>query len=128
MWLLDRGYDYEAWQVLERMALINGKQLEDMALVSYHHEASASCSDLLAHRGALVSLGLIWCLGLFGYYGASLGSALIFGSASDYGELLFAALGEIVGVTAAMALSWRLQGVHLQVRRRGGRCWKVESS
>ena len=48
MWLLDRGYDYEAWQVLERMAHVNGKELTDMALVSYHHEGEASCSDLLA--------------------------------------------------------------------------------
>ena len=26
MWLLDRGYDYEAWQVLQRIGRINGKE------------------------------------------------------------------------------------------------------
>jgi hypothetical protein len=26
MWLLDRGYDYEAWQVLQRISRINGKE------------------------------------------------------------------------------------------------------
>lgn len=60
--------------------------------------------------------GIIWWLGLFGYYGASLGSGLIFSSKGsfDYGELIFSCLGEIAGVTVAMCLAWRVSEVTLQ--------------
>jgi len=119
MWLLDRGYDYEAWQVLQRMGQINGKDLSNMALVSYAREEDPSCKELLVPslRRSLLSLGIIWWFGLFGYYGASLGSALIFadsGSSMNYGELVFSCLGEIFGVTLAMCLAWRISVHTLQ--------------
>ncbi|CAK9031182.1 unnamed protein product [Durusdinium trenchii] len=118
MWLLDRGYDYEAWQVLQRIGHINRKDLSGMALVSYAREADPSCKELLVPslRRSLVSLGIIWWLGLFGYYGASLGSGLIFETSGsfDYGEIIFASLGEILGVTMGMCMSWQIPVTVLQ--------------
>lgn len=118
MWLLDRGYDYEAWQVLQRISRINGKDLSNMALVSYAREADPSCRELLVPslRRSLLSLSIIWWLGLFGYYGASLGSGLIFSSSGsfDYGELIFSSMGEIAGVTVAMCLAWRVSEITIQ--------------
>ena len=60
--------------------------------------------------------GIIWWLGLFGYYGASLGSGLIFSSSGsfDYAELIFSSMGEIAGVTVAMCLAWRVSEITIQ--------------
>ena len=52
-------------------------------------------ADLRLHPLIFQTSGIIWWLGLFGYYGASLGSGLIFSSSGsfDYGELIFSSMG-----------------------------------
>ncbi|CAJ1367823.1 unnamed protein product [Effrenium voratum] len=119
MWLLDRGFDEEALEVLRRIGAVNGKDLSQMTLVSYAREVDPSCKEVLAPelRRPLWSLGIIWCLGLFGYYGAALANGLLFTSASgtvDYGETLFTSSGEIVGITCAMLASWYVSSAVLQ--------------
>ena len=73
-------------------------------------------ADLRLHPLIFQTSGIIWWLGLFGYYGASLGSGLIFSSSGsfDYGELIFSSMGEIAGVTVAICLAWRVSEIIIQ--------------
>ena len=84
---------------------------------NYHWDFLISMETNFDSRVLEKTAGIIWWFGLFGYYGASLGSALIFadsGSSMNYGELVFSCLGEIFGVTLAMCLAWRISVHTLQ--------------
>eukprot|EP00747_Dinoflagellata_sp_TGD_P031067 gnl/TRDRNA2_/TRDRNA2_135048_c0_seq2.p1 gnl/TRDRNA2_/TRDRNA2_135048_c0~~gnl/TRDRNA2_/TRDRNA2_135048_c0_seq2.p1 ORF type:complete len:543 (-),score=79.65 gnl/TRDRNA2_/TRDRNA2_135048_c0_seq2:55-1683(-) len=122
-WLLDVGREAEALAVVQKAAAYNGKDLGDaIALVPYERESEPSFRDLFSPelRRRTISLSLIWALGLFGFYGASLANPYIFGASNngasessiDYGEVLFASSGEFVGVTLALVAAWKLGGAH----------------
>ncbi|CAE7598508.1 svop [Symbiodinium sp. CCMP2456] len=118
LWLLDRGYDDDALATLRRIAAVNNRELGNIALVSYAHEAEPNCTELLVPslRRQLLSLSGIWCLGLFGYYGASMASGFLFesGGTMDYTEVLFTSFGEIVGTTAVLLASFRISAATVQ--------------
>eukprot|EP00747_Dinoflagellata_sp_TGD_P031066 gnl/TRDRNA2_/TRDRNA2_135048_c0_seq1.p1 gnl/TRDRNA2_/TRDRNA2_135048_c0~~gnl/TRDRNA2_/TRDRNA2_135048_c0_seq1.p1 ORF type:complete len:470 (-),score=55.39 gnl/TRDRNA2_/TRDRNA2_135048_c0_seq1:335-1744(-) len=97
-WLLDVGREAEALAVVQKAAAYNGKDLGDaIALVPYERESEPSFRDLFSPelRRRTISLSLIWALGLFGFYGASLANPYIFGASNngasessiDYGEV-----------------------------------------
>lgn len=45
LWLLDRGYDDDALETLRRIAAVNNRELGNIALVSYAHEAEPNCTE-----------------------------------------------------------------------------------
>jgi len=108
-WLVDVGCNDEALVVLQRMAKTNGKDITGLTLLPYEREAEPSMKELFAPklRRRTLSLAMLWCLGLFGYYGASLANEFIFDSASgfNYTAIFFSASGEIVGVILNLVLS-----------------------
>jgi len=107
----------EAVQVLQRAGKLNGKDISRLTLVAYEREADPSVSVLFSQgfRQRTVFMSMIWFLGLFGYYGASLASSFIFdgGDYINYVEILFASSGEVAGVLFAM-LAGRQWG-HMQM-------------
>merc|ERR1712046_85421 len=72
LWLQEMGRDEEAFEVLKRIARVNGKDLSGMALMPYSKEEHqvASLRELVrpGFRRRTLMLATIWSFGLFGYY------------------------------------------------------------
>eukprot|EP00930_Biecheleria_cincta_P084641 TRINITY_DN74092_c0_g1_i1.p1 TRINITY_DN74092_c0_g1~~TRINITY_DN74092_c0_g1_i1.p1 ORF type:complete len:356 (-),score=45.59 TRINITY_DN74092_c0_g1_i1:362-1429(-) len=117
VWLQDVGCNEEAMSVLQRAARVNGKDISDLTLIAYEREEDPSMLELfsLGLRRRTLSMSCLWLFGLFGYYGAALANSFIFeeGDGVNYGAVLFASSGEIIGVACAMLASWRWGGMQI---------------
>lgn len=116
-WLVDVGRTQEAEGVLRKAAIMNKKPNVRIKLLAYEREAESSVKELFtpALRRRTFSLSMLWCLGFFGYYGASLANGFIFddGNDIDYGEVLFASSGECLGVILALAACHWCSGMQI---------------
>lgn len=116
-WLQDVGCNDEALEIVQKVARTNGKDITGVRLMPYEREEEPSMTVLFTAnlRRRTLSLSAIWLLGLFGYYGAALANSFIFDDFNEdkinYGELLFASSGEIVGVIVSMIMVRYMSGM-----------------
>jgi len=112
VWLVVVGRKQDAMKALQKAAAMNGVDLDGVELVCEEPHDEAGCTELAQpqYRARTVVLFSVWLLGLFGYYGASFATPLIFGTSdgTNYGAVFFASSGEIVGVALCTFISLRI--------------------
>jgi putative MFS transporter len=102
-WLQEAGREDEAISVLYRIAQRSGVALRPFELTSLARTQKPSPVEPLQqpYRYRTLFFSAVWFLGLFGYFGASLGDTKIFSSVpgrTNYGLILFSACGEFLAV------------------------------
>lgn len=115
LWLQEMGREDEAFEVLKRIARVNGKELSGVELMPYSKEAHqvASLRELVrpGFRRRSFALACTWFFGLLGYYGSSLAQVQVFGEENGevaFGPVIFGASGELLGVFFGLVFSRRI--------------------
>jgi len=126
-WLISKGRDSEALEILRSAAEMNGKDPHTIfppgtRLLVQNEEVTSELSDLLKPkwRKLTLTLWVVWAGFAFSYYGTIMTVTIVFGKDDDeddfdYGAIFSSSCSEIVGVAVAICLIDKIGRIPTQV-------------